>query len=137
MTAPRVPAASCPCGRPLPYAECCGPAHRGTPPPTAEALMRSRYSAYVLRDDAYLLRSWHPDTRPAAVEPDPGLRWTGLAVSETQGGGLFDTEGVVDFRARYAEDGRPGEMRERSRFVRYDGAWVYWGAVPVRRAAAR
>ena len=132
MTADRAPAASCPCGRPLPYAECCAPAHRGTPPPTAEGLMRSRYSAYVLGDDAHLLRSWHPDTRPAAVEPEPGLRWTGLEVDATTGGGLFDTEGTVDFRARYVEDGRPGEMRERSRFVRHDGAWVYWGAIPVR-----
>ena len=129
------PAPSCPCGRPLPYAECCGPVHAGATPPTAEAVMRARFSAYVREDDDYLLRSWHPDTRPAAVEPDPGLHWTGLAVLETTGGGLFDTEGVVDFRARYVEHGRAGEMRERSRFVKHDGAWVYWGAVPVRDAA--
>jgi SEC-C motif-containing protein len=89
--------------------------------------MRSRYSAYVRKDTAYLLRSWHPDTRPAALEPEPGLRWTGLEVVDTTGGGLFDAEGVVEFRARYVEHGRPGEMRERSRFLRVDGAWLYWG----------
>jgi SEC-C motif-containing protein len=94
--------------------------------------MRARYSAYVLDDGAYLLRSWHPDTRPPAVEDEPGLRWTGLEVLESTGGGLFDSEGHVEFRARYVEDGRPGEMRERSRFVRHDGAWVYWGQVPGR-----
>jgi SEC-C motif-containing protein len=99
--------------------------------------MRSRYTAYVLDDSAYLLRSWHPDTRPATLAGDPGLRWTGLDVLESTGGGLFDTEGLVEFRARYVEDGRAGEMRERSRFVRHDGAWVYWGAVPVRGGAGR
>jgi SEC-C motif-containing protein len=128
---------SCPCGRPLSYEECCAPAHRGSAPPTAEALMRSRYSAYVRDDTAYLLRSWHPDTRPAALEREPGLRWTGLEVVESTGGGLFDAEGVVEFRARYVEHGRPGEMRERSRFVRHDGAWVYWAAMPVRGATGR
>jgi SEC-C motif-containing protein len=99
--------------------------------------MRSRYSAYVLGDTGYLLSSWHPDTRPAVIEPDPGLRWTGLEVLESTGGGLFDTEGVVEFRARYVEDGRAGQMRERSRFVRHDGAWVYRGAVTARGGAGR
>ena len=91
--------------------------------------MRSRYSAYVRDDHDYLLRSWHPETRPAALAPEPGLRWDGLVVRGTAGGGLFDTEGTVDFVARYVEHGTSGEMRERSRFVRHDGAWVYWGPV--------
>lgn len=117
----------CPCGRGLPYAECCGPAHRGHAPATAEALMRSRYSAFARDDEDYVLRSWHPDTRPERVEPDPRMRWAGLDVLATTGGGLFDAEGVVEFRAHYRDGGRPGEMHERSRFVRHDGAWVYWG----------
>ena len=121
--------APCPCGTGLTYAECCAPAHRGTPPATAEGLMRSRYSAFVLADEAYLLRSWHPDTRPAAVEPDPDLQWISLEVLATSGGALFDAEGVVEFRARYRDRGRPGEMRERSRFVRHAGGWVYWGPI--------
>lgn len=91
--------------------------------------MRSRYAAFALDDAAYVLSSWHPVTRPADVEADPGLRWTGLDVLESTGGGLFDAEGVVEFRAHYRDGGRPGDMRERSRFVRHDGQWVYWGPV--------
>jgi len=113
----------------MPYADCCAPAHRGTPPATAEALMRSRYSAFALGDADYLRRSWHPDTRPAVVTADPRTRWVGLEVLAATGGGLFDTEGVVEFRARYRESGGPGEMHERSRFVRHDGVWVYHGAI--------
>jgi SEC-C motif-containing protein len=115
----------CPCGLGLAYAECCGPAHDGTPPATAEGLMRSRYTAFALGDPEYLLRSWDPATRPAAVEPDPGVRWTGLDVLETSGGGLLDTEGVVEFVAHFRDNGQAGNVRERSRFIRRDGAWVY------------
>jgi SEC-C motif-containing protein len=97
--------------------------------------MRSRYSAYARDDTAYLLHSWHPETRPARIEADPHLRWAGLEVLAATGGGLFDAEGVVEFRARYRERGRPGEMRERSRFVRHDGRWVYWG--PLQPASYR
>jgi SEC-C motif domain protein len=98
--------------------------------------MRSRYAAFALDDAAYVLRSWHPDTRPDSVEPDPALRWTGLDVIESTGGGLFDAEGVVEFRARYRDGGRPGDMRERSRFVRHDGQWVYWGPILTDRTLA-
>ena len=122
-------AKACPCGLGQPYGECCGPAHRGHASATAEGLMRSRYAAFVLDDAAYVLRSWHPDTRPADVEPDPNLRWTGLEVLSTSRGGLFDAEGVVEFRAHYRDAGRPGEMHEHSRFVRHDGQWVYWGPI--------
>jgi SEC-C motif-containing protein len=92
--------------------------------------MRSRYSAYALDDTAYVRSSWHPDTRPADIEPEPGLRWTGLDVLATERGGLFDPEGVVEFRAHYIADGHRDELEERSRFVRLDGAWVYWGVQP-------
>jgi len=120
---------ACPCGRGLDYAECCRPAHEGTAPVTAEALMRSRYSAFARDDVAYVLRTWHPHTRPATVEPDPGLRWVGLDVLESSGGGMVDAEGVVEFRAHYRDHGKPGDMLERSRFVRHDGQWVYWGPI--------
>ncbi|MCO8270564.1 YchJ family metal-binding protein [Actinoplanes sp. TRM 88003] len=119
----------CPCGRGLPYAECCEPAHLGQPPATAEALMRSRYTAFALDDDAYVLKSWHPKTRPARIEPDSKLRWTGLDIIGTSGGGLFDAEGIVEFRAHYKDHGKPGDMVERSRFVRSDGQWAYWGPI--------
>jgi SEC-C motif-containing protein len=91
--------------------------------------MRSRFAAFALDDDAYVLSSWHPHTRPAAIEPDPHLRWVGLQVLESLGGGLFDAEGVVEFRAHFTDGGKPGEMRERSRFIRHDGRWVYWGPI--------
>ncbi|OJF13056.1 YchJ family protein [Couchioplanes caeruleus] len=119
----------CPCGLGQPYGECCRPAHQGHAPATAEALMRSRYAAFALDDAPYVLRSWHPDTRPESVEPDPALRWIGLDVVEATGGGLFDAEGVVEFCAHYQDGGKPGDMRERSRFVRHDGQWVYWGPI--------
>ncbi|MFE9094736.1 YchJ family protein [Streptomyces sp. NPDC007264] len=113
---------SCPCGLPEAYENCCGRFHSGAAPaPTAEALMRSRYSAFVRRDAGYLLRTWHPRTRPARLEVDPGMRWTGLEVLGTTGGTAFHATGTVTFRASY----RGGSLHERSRFERVDGAWVY------------
>jgi SEC-C motif domain protein len=81
--------------------------------------MRSRYSAFV-RGDAYLLASWHPSTRPARLELDPRVRWEGLDVLEASGG-VFDTHGTVEFRARHAG----GVQHERSRFRREGGRWYY------------
>jgi len=89
--------------------------------------MRSRYAAFALDDATYVLSSWHPTTRPAAIEPDPNLRWVGLQVLRSTGGGLFDAEGIVEFRAHFRDGGQPGELREVSRFVRHGGHWVYWG----------
>ncbi|NHC13052.1 YchJ family protein [Motilibacter deserti] len=123
--------APCPCGLGLRYAECCGRLHRGeAQAATAELLMRSRYSAFAVRDEAYLLASWHPSTRPRSVDLPPGLEWTGLEVLEREAGGPFDTEGVVSFEASYREDGHPGRLAERSRFRRENGAWLYLAALP-------
>lgn len=91
--------------------------------------MRSRYSAFVARDDDYLLRSWHPRTRPPRVELDPELRWTGLHVMRTTGGSLLHTEGTVEFQADYRVGRQRGSLHEHSRFVRHDGAWVYLDAI--------
>jgi SEC-C motif-containing protein len=96
---------------------------------TAEQLMRSRYSAFVVRDEAYLLRTWAEDRRPRSLKLDADRTWTGLEVLGHTGGSAFHTEGTVEFRAFYREDGRAGEQRENSRFVRADGAWVYERAV--------
>ncbi len=87
--------------------------------------MRSRFSAFAVRDEAYLLRTWHPTTRPAAVGLDPAVRWLGLEVLDSTDGGPFGGEGIVEFRARYAKAGRMGELHERSRFVRHHNAWTY------------
>lgn len=87
--------------------------------------MRSRYSAYALNDEAYLLVSWHPTTKPSGIDFDPALRWLGLDILGTTGGSAFHTEGTVEFRARYRHGNQPGEMHENSRFARLDGSWLY------------
>ncbi len=112
---------SCPCGLTGPYEKCCGRYHAGAAAPSAEALMRSRYSAFVRQDAGYLLRTWHPRTRPARLDLDPAMRWTGLEILGTTDGSAFHTTGTVTFRASY----RGGSLHERSRFERVDGAWVY------------
>lgn len=93
--------------------------------------MRSRYAAFVVRDAAYLLRTWHPETRPPSVEFDPAMRWTGLDILDTTEGSAFHTTGTVTFRAHYTDGGRPDALHEQSRFVRHEGAWVYSEAVFV------
>ncbi|MFI1766415.1 YchJ family protein [Streptomyces sp. NPDC020800] len=112
---------TCPCGRPESYDACCGRYHAGAAAPSAEALMRSRYSAFVKGDAGYLLRTWHPRTRPVRLDLDPGTKWTGLEVLGTTDGSAFHTTGTVTYRASY----RGGSLHERSRFERVDGAWVY------------
>jgi SEC-C motif domain protein len=120
---------ACPCGLGDDYESCCGRLHAGTPAPTAESLMRSRYSAFAVGDAGYLLRTWHPSGRPPALTLDPALRWTRLAVLETHDGGLFDTTGTVRFRAIYVQDGHRGVLAETSKFVRHDGHWSYLGPI--------
>jgi SEC-C motif-containing protein len=83
--------------------------------------MRSRYSAFVVRDTGYLLRTWHPRSRPAELELDPRMRWTGLEILGTSDGSAFHSTGTVTFRASY----QGGSLHELSRFERVDGAWVY------------
>ncbi|TDD83832.1 YchJ family protein [Actinomadura rubrisoli] len=118
--------AKCPCGVGAAYRECCGRLHRGEGRAgTAEELMRSRFSAFAKEDEAYLLRSWHPATRPERVEFDPGMRWVGLEIVDTGGGGPRDAKGTVEFRAHYLTGSEVGELHEVSRFVRHDGEWVY------------
>lgn len=114
----------CPCGLPRPYADCCGRWHAGEPAPTAEALMRSRYAAFVLDRTDHLLATWHPTTRPASIEPNPpGLRWLGL---EIRGTGTTDADrATVEFVARSKLGGRAHRLHETSRFVREDGRWFY------------
>ena len=116
--------AGCPCGLPQVYDACCGAFHRGeATAPTAERLMRSRYTAFAVGDAAYLLATWHPSTRPPALDLDPTLRWTRLEVLSASGG-LLDVDGVVHFRAHSSA----GVVEERSRFVRDGGRWSYLGS---------
>ncbi|MCE7031477.1 hypothetical protein LY625_02360 [Lysobacter sp. GX 14042] len=116
----------CPCNPSVAYASCCQLLHRGAPAATAEALMRSRYSAYVLGLADYLKATWHPDTVPAALdlEDTPGLRWIGLDVKRHADFG--DGNAMVEFVARYKVGGEPAvRMHEVSRFERVDGYWLY------------
>ncbi|MEU9500668.1 MULTISPECIES: YchJ family protein [unclassified Streptomyces] len=125
------PAAPCPCGRAATYGDCCAPFHQGSAAaPTAERLMRSRYSAFAVGDTGYLLRTWHPSTRPAALDLEPAQRWTRLEILGATGGSAFHTEGTVEFRAHYTLHGHADSQHEHSRFVRQDGAWVYLDALP-------
>jgi len=113
----------CPCGA-TDYAACCGRYHGGTPAPDAAALMRSRYSAYVLKLEAYLLATWHPDTRPAALDlAADDRKWLGLEIKRH----LPESAGraTVEFIARYKIGGRAHRLHEISRFTREEGKWFY------------
>ncbi|WP_174875766.1 YchJ family protein [Vogesella oryzae] len=118
---------NCPCGQPLPYTSCCGRFHRGELPATAEQLMRSRYCAYVLADESYLLTSWASSTRPQTLDlaADAAVKWLGLQVQQTTAGQAADQTGTVRFVARYKLAGRAYRLQENSRFIREDGAWRY------------
>ena len=118
----------CPCGSGETYVNCCGPLHAGLGTdsgpvaPTPEALMRSRYSAYVLGLIDYLLATWHPSTAPGELELSP-VKWLGLEVLHAQSSG---DAGVVEFVARLRDgSGRAQRMHETSRFVREAGRWYY------------
>ncbi|MEV6278298.1 YchJ family metal-binding protein [Nocardia sp. NPDC051832] len=124
------PSQMCPCRRGEPFAECCGPVLAGErPAPTAEALMRSRYTAFAVGDADYLQRSWHSSRRPAELELDPAQRWLFLEIVRTERGGPFDDTGLVEFLAHYRADGARGQLHEVSRFARENGAWVYLDGV--------
>ena len=116
----------CPCRRGEVFERCCGPILAGEKAAaTAETLMRSRYCAYVVGDVDYLLRSWHPSTRPAELVLDRDQRWLFLEIVGTRQGGPFDDNGTVEFIAHYRLEGVRDSMHEMSTFVRVDGAWVY------------
>jgi SEC-C motif-containing protein len=117
----------CPCGTGLSYSGCCGRWHAGPlrlQAPDATALMRSRYSAFVMDDLDYLLATWHADTRPAFLEANPaGLKWLGLEVRASANND--DTHATVEFVARSRLHGRAHRLHEISRFAWVDEQWFY------------
>jgi SEC-C motif domain protein len=114
----------CPCGSGRAYAECCGPLHAGGAAPDAQSLMRSRYCAFVLCNEQYLLATWHPGTRPDSISFDSKQKWLGLRVVSASVTGNDSAE--VEFIARSrASDAAAVRHHERSRFVREDGRWLY------------
>lgn len=117
---------ACPCGSRTRYGGCCGRLHDGFVADTAEALMRSRYSAYVLGREDYLRATWHPRTRPDRLDLDrtPATRWLGLSIREHRMTG--DDTAIVEFVARYKVGGGSAvRLHETSRFVREGGCWFY------------
>lgn len=125
MTAPD--STACPCGTGKTYTACCGRWHQGPQAlqaPTAQDLMRSRYSAFVLDKLDYLLETWHPTTRPASLEPNPlAMKWLGLAIKQARDQDA--DHATVEFVARSRLAGRASRMHEVSRFVREAGRWYY------------
>ncbi|MBN9210839.1 MAG: hypothetical protein J0I95_04910 [Microbacterium sp.] len=113
-------AAPCPCGRAA-FGECCGPLLDGAAAPSAERLMRSRYTAFAVGDADHLVRTWHPRTRPEEIDLDDTV-WEGLVIDEAVEDGDAAT---VAFRASWGRDGERGVLSERSRFARRGGRWVY------------
>jgi SEC-C motif-containing protein len=114
----------CPCGSTRSYQQCCDLLHRGLPAGDAPSLMRSRYTAYVMCNEAYLLDTWHTSTRPQQISFDRQQRWLGLKVIEAKLTGNAAAE--VEFIARYRIGGATAaRLHERSRFVRDAGRWLY------------
>jgi SEC-C motif domain protein len=116
----------CPCGSGRSHERCCGPyIRREAAAPTAEALMRSRYTAYTRLDADYLAATWHASTRPdeVALANDVPAKWIGLRVIRCASQG--SDAATVEFVARYRINGRAHRMHETSRFVREAGHWFY------------
>ncbi|CCH48716.1 YchJ family protein [Pseudodesulfovibrio piezophilus] len=122
---------ACPCGSEKEYADCCSPLIKGEKPaPTAEALMRSRYTAYVLKDMDYLKESLAPEALEghddsSVKEWAERANWLGLEVHETWAGGEGDESGIVEFSAQYAIDDEALIHRERGEFKRIGEHWRY------------
>ena len=121
---------NCPCCSGLQYSLCCGRYLSGEHfPPSAEALMRSRYTAYSQQNLEYLLATWHsthrsPQLRQALSENLLHTRWQSLRIIACEAGD-HDNEAYVTFFARYVEKDRSDALYERSRFVREDQRWYY------------
>jgi SEC-C motif-containing protein len=89
--------------------------------------MRSRFSAFAVADESYLLKTWHLSTRPDVLDLDSLMRWTNLDIIDAVRGGPFDTTGIVEFRANYRIGDARGVLHERSNFTHHNGQWVYVG----------
>ncbi|NBQ85185.1 MAG: hypothetical protein EBU03_03550 [Methylophilaceae bacterium] len=113
----------CPCGSGALYQDCCEPYHLSLAAPSAEKLMRSRYSAYVLGLEEYLLDTWHPSTRPEYLNlANDRTKWLGLEVKRFEPN---DESAIVEFIARYKTNGKAEKLHETSRFKRIAQRWFY------------
>ena len=116
---------ACHCGSNRSFDQCCLPYHLGVAiPPTAEALMRSRYTAYVLANVVYLKATWHANTVPQKLQlNEPRTQWLGLTIQRSENSDAEHAQ--VEFVARYKLNGRAHRLHEVSRFIREDGRWYY------------
>lgn len=116
----------CQCQSEKYYADCCEPYHRGQIAPTAEALMRSRYTAYALKLTDYINATWHPDTlsSPITAESLGGIEWIGLTIHKVLK--IDDTNATVKFTVTFDQGNQqPMQMTESSRFALENGKWLY------------
>jgi len=138
----------CPCGSSKPYADCCALFVEGAAKaPTPEAVMRSRYTAYVKLAYAHLERTLTLEQRSDFSIEDTrkwseSSEWLGLTVHRTEGGGPEDTTGMVEFSARFTTAGKEQLHQEIARFEKIEGEWLYAGMVdereePIRREAPK
>ncbi len=108
------------------YTHCCQPyIEQSRNAATAETLMRSRYTAFVLREESYLRYSWHPDNCPKIIHLDKDTKWLGLKIKSTEAGKANDQTGKVEFIARSKINGKACRLHEISRFSRFENRWVY------------
>jgi len=112
----------CPCGSGIAYSDCCQRWHAGAPAPDPEALMRSRYTAYVLKNEPYLLDTWHFSTRPRDLDLETSPYWVSLRIISSADEG---SRGRVHFRASYQGGSGWGYLEEISQFVKEGVQWLY------------
>ncbi|MDX8388640.1 MAG: YchJ family protein [Ghiorsea sp.] len=117
---------ACPCNSGKMLSECCEPYHTVKTAPTAEALMRSRYSAFVLGLSEYIWQTWHPDTRPELdILGGMNLKWISLDIVSKEAGLASDNQGRIRFVASYVANNKGKKLDENSTFVKEDGLWLY------------
>ena len=119
-------ASACPCDSGKPFKTCCQPyLEKRQAAPTAESLMRSRYTAFVQHNEEYLRYSWHPDNCPKVIHLSTETKWLGLKIIKTLAGKVDDKTGEVEFVARSKINGKASRLHENSQFKRFDDRWVY------------
>jgi SEC-C motif-containing protein len=134
MTEPEPFSGNCPCLSGEQYTDCCGRFHRRFGGRShRRAADAFPLLAFVLLHADYLLKTWHPSTRPSELDFDPGLEWRRLDILSAERGGPLDTEGAVEFKAHFRQDGERGVHHETSRFLRVDRRWYYLDAVALYR----
>lgn len=131
----------CPCHSGKTYDECCKPYHEGSFPPTALALMRSRYSAYAVGLSGYIMQTTHPRNPSALLPKDKwkneilefskNTEFLGLTILEVIEG---ERESFVTFRASLKQQGKDASFTEKSRFEKADGKWLYVDGVVSKTA---